>query len=178
MSKASISYDFINIVLCIYTVLQILWKYQHQFSSVQLLSHVWLFVNPKNAAHLPGLPIHQQLPELAHSCPSSQWCHQTISSSVDPFFTHLQSFPASGCFAMSQFLPSDGQSTGVSASASVLPMNIQDWFPLGLTSWISLQSNGLSRVFSNTTVQKHQVFCAQLTLWSNSHIHIWLLEKP
>ena len=100
----------------------------------------------------------------SNSCPSSQWGHPTISSSVIPFSAHLQSFPASGSFPVSQFLQSGGQSIGASASASVLPMNIQDWFPLGLTSWNSLQSNGLSRVFSNTTVQKHQFFGAQLSL--------------
>ena len=100
----------------------------------------------------------------SNSCSSSWWCHTTISSSVIPFSSHLQSFPASGSFPMSQFFASGGQSIGVSASASVLPMNIQDWFPLGWTGWISLQSKGLSRVFSNTTVQKHQFFCAQLSL--------------
>ena len=114
----------------------------------------------------------------SNSCPSSWWCHPTISSSVIPFFSCLQSFPASGSFPMSQFVASCGQSIGASASASVLPMNIQDWFPLGWTGWISLLSKGLSRVFSNTTVQKHQFFSAQLSLWSNSHIHTWLLEKP
>ena len=98
--------------------------------------------------------------------------------SVIPFSSHLQSFPASGSFQMSQFFTSGGQNIGVSASTSVLPMNIQDWFPLGWTGWISLQSKGLSRVFSNTTVQKHQFFSSQLSLWSNSHIHTWLLEKP
>ena len=97
-------------------------------------------------------------------CPSSQWCHPTISSSVIPFSSHLQSFPASGSFQMSQFFASGGQSIGVSASASVLLMNIQDWFPLELTGLISLQSKGLSRVFSNTTVQKHQFFGFQLSL--------------
>ena len=111
-------------------------------------------------------------------CPLSQWCHPTISSSVGPFSSCLQSFPASGSFLMSQLFTSGGQSIGVSASASVLPMNIQDWFPLGLTGFISLQSKGLSRVFSNTTVQKHQLFGTQLSLWSNSHIHTRLLEKP
>ena len=112
------------------------------------------------------------------SCPLSRWCHPTISSSVIPFFSHLKSFPASGSFQMSQFFASGGQNTGVSASASVLPLNIQNWFPLGWTGWISLQSKGLSRVFSNTTVPKHQFFGAQLSLWSNSHIHTWLLEIP
>ena len=98
------------------------------------------------------------------SCPSNRWCHSTISSYVIPFSSCLQSFPALGSFPMSQFFQSGGQSIGVSASASVLPMNIQDWFPLGWTGWISLQSKGFSRVFSNTTVQKHQFFGAQLSL--------------
>ena len=111
-------------------------------------------------------------------CPLRRWCHPTISSSFIPFSSHLQSFPASGSFPMSQFFTSGGQSIGVSASASVLPMNIQDWFPLGWTGLISLQSKGLSRVFSNTTVQKHQFFSVQLSSQSNSHIHTWPLEKP
>ena len=98
------------------------------------------------------------------SCPLSQWCHPTISSSVSPFFFCFQSFPASGSFTMSQFFPSGGQSIGVSASYSVLSMNIQDWSPLGWTGWISLQSKGLSRVFSNTTVQKHQFFGTQFSM--------------
>ena len=113
----------------------------------------------------------------SNSFPLSQWCHPTISFSVFPFSSHLQSFPAWGSFPMSQFI-SDGQSIRVSASTSVLPMNIQDWFPLGWTGWISLQSKGLSRIFFNTTIQKHQFFNAQLSLWSNSHTHTWLLEKP
>ena len=100
----------------------------------------------------------------SNSCPLSQWRHPTISSSFVPFSSHLQSFPASGSLQMSQFFPSGSQSIGVSASTSVLPMNIQDWFPLGWTDWISLQSKGLSRVFSNTTVPKHQFFDAQLSL--------------
>ena len=99
----------------------------------------------------------------SNSCPSSRWCHPTISSPIVPFSSHLQSFPASGSSPVSQFFASDGRSIGVSASASVLPMNIQDWFPLGLTGWVSLQSKELSGVF-NTTVQKHQVFGAQLSL--------------
>ena len=111
-------------------------------------------------------------------CPLSQWCHSTISSSVIAFSSCLQSFPASESFQMSQFFTYGGQSIGLSASVSVLPMNIQDWFPLGWTGWISLLSKGLSRVFSNTTIQKHQFFSAQLPLQSNSHIHTWLLEKP
>ena len=100
----------------------------------------------------------------SNSCPLRRWYHPTISSSVIPFSSHLQSFPASGSFSVSLFFASGGQSTGVWASALVLPMNIQDWFPLGWTGWISLQSKGLSRIFSNTTVQKHQFFCAQLSL--------------
>ena len=112
-----------------------------------------------------------------NSCPLRWWCHPPISSSVIPFSSCPQSFPASGSFPMSQFFASGGQSIGVSASASVLPMNIQGWFPLGWTGLI-LQSKGLSRVFSNTTIQKHQFFSAQPSLWSNSHTHMWLLEKP
>ena len=100
----------------------------------------------------------------SNSCPLSQWCHPSISSSVVPFSSCLQSFPASGSFQMSQFFTSDDQNIGVSASASVLPMNIQYWFTLEWSGWISLQSKGLSRVFSNTTVQKHQFFSAQLSL--------------
>ena len=111
----------------------------------------------------------------SNSCPWSQWCHPTISSSVILFSSCLQSFPASGSFPKSQFFPSGGQSIGVSASASVLPINIQNWFPLG---WTDLISKGRSRVFSNTTVQKHQFFSTQPSLWSNSHIHTWLMEKP
>ena len=99
----------------------------------------------------------------SNSCPSSQWCHPTISSSIVPFSSRLQSFPASGSFQMSQLFASGGQRIGVSASALVLPMNIQDWFPLRWTGWISLQSKGLSSVFYNTTVQKHQFFHIQLS---------------
>ena len=107
----------------------------------------------------------------SNSCPLSQWCHPTISSSVTPFSSCPQFFPASGSFPVSQLFASGGQSIGVSALASVLPMNIQDWFPLGLTGLISLLSKELSRVFSSTTVQKCQFFGAQPPLWSNSHIH-------
>ena len=112
----------------------------------------------------PGLPVHHQLPVYPNPCPLSQWCHPTISSSVVPFSSCPQSFPASGSFPMSQLFASDGQSVGVSATASVLPMNTQDWFPLRWNGWISLQSKGLSRVFSNTTVQKHQFSGTQLSL--------------
>ena len=113
-----------------------------------------------------------------NSCPSSQWCHSTISSSAVPFSSLLQSFPALGSFPLSHFFASGGQSIAASAPALVLPRNTQDWSPLGWTGWISLQFKGLSRVFPNTTVQKHQFFGAQLSLWSNSHIHTWLREKP
>ena len=113
-----------------------------------------------------------------NSCPLSQWCHLTISSSVVPFSSCLESFPASGSFPMSQFFASGSQIIGVSASTSVLPMNTQDWSPLGWTGWISLHSKGLSCVFSSTTVQKHQFFGTQLSLWSNFHMHTRLLEKP
>ena len=131
--------------------------------SVQSLSCVWLFVTPWTAA--PRLPCPSATPRAcSNSCPLSRWCHPAISSSVVPFSSHLQSFLAPGSFQMSQFSASGGQRIGVSASASVLPMNIQDWFLWGWTGWVSLQSKGLSRVFSNTTVQKHQFFSAQLSL--------------
>ena len=149
-----------------------------QFSSVAQLCPT--LCDPMNRS-TPGLPVHHQLPESIQTPnprPLSRWCHPTTSSSVVPFTSCLQSFPASGSFPISQFFTSGGQSIGVCASASVLPMNIQDWFPLGMTGWISLLSKGLSRVFSNTTVQKHQFFGTQLSLSSNSQITTWLLEKP
>ena len=113
-----------------------------------------------------------------NACPSSRWCHPAISSSVLPFSTCPQSLPASRSFPMSQLFTSGGQSIGVSASASVLAMNTQDWSPLGWTGWISLPSKGLSRIVSTTTVQKHQFIGAQFSSQSNSHIHTWPLEKP
>ena len=150
-----------------------------QFSSVQfsrlvmsdsLWTHGLQHTRPPCLSPTPGVSL--------NSCPLSQWCHPTISSSVIPFSSRLQFFPASESFPVSQFFTRGGQSIGVSASTSVLPMNTQDWSPLGWTGWISLQSKGLSRVFSSTTVQKHQFFSAQLSSQSNSHIHTWLLEKP
>ena len=111
----------------------------------------------------------------SNSCPLSWWWNPTISSSVTPFSSCPQSFPASGSFSMSRLLTSGSQSIGVSALAAVLPVNTQDWSPLGWTTWISLQAKGLPSVFSNTTVQKHQFFSAQPSLWSISHIHTWLL---
>ena len=133
--------------------------------------------NPMNRS-TPGLPVHHQLPEFTETHVHCRWCHPTISASVVPFSSCPQSSPASGSSQMSQLFTSGGQSVGVSASESVLPVNIQDWFPLGWTGLISLQSKGLSRVFSNTTVQKHQFFGTQFSLYSNSHIHTWPLEKP
>ena len=127
--------------------------------TVQSLSHVQLFATPWTAARQASLSITNYL----NPCPLSPWCHPAISSSVVPFSSCPQSFPASGSFQMSQLFTSGGQSIGVSASASVLPMNTQDWSPLGWTVWISLQSKGISRVFSNTTVQKHQ-FIGQIII--------------
>ena len=130
-----------------------------QFSSVQFSLSVQLFVTPWTAAARPPCP--SPTPRVhSNSCPLSWWCHLTISSSVVLFSSHLQSSPTSRSFPMSQFFTSGGQSIGVSASTTVLPMNIQDWFPLGWTGWVSLQSRGPWRVFSNTTVPKHQFFGA------------------
>ena len=144
-----------------------------QFSRTAVSDSLWPYglqhARPPCPSTTPGV--------YSNSCPLSRCCHPTISSSVIPSSSCPQSFPALASFPMSQFFESGGQSIGVSASASVLPMNIQDWFPLGWTGWISLQSKGLSGVFSNTTVQKHQFFGDQLSIWSNSHFHTWLLEK-
>ena len=154
-------------------------KHKFKCSSVQfscsvlsdsLRSHELQHIRPPCPSPTPGV--------YPNPCPLSQWCHPTISSSVIPFSSCLQSFPASGSFQMSQLFAAGGQSIGVSASTSVLPMNTQDWSPFGWTGWISLQSKGLSRVFSNTTVHKQQFFCAQLSSPSTSHIHTWPLEKP
>ena len=126
----------------------------------------------------PRLPCPSPTPEAcSNSCPLCWWCRPNISSSVVPFSSRLQSFPASGSFQMSQLFASGGESIGVSASTSVLPVNTQDWSPLGWTVWISLQSKGLSRVFSNTTAQKHQFFGTQLSSQSNSHIHTMTTGK-
>ena len=145
-----------------------------QFSHSVMPDSLW----PHGLQHT-RLPCPSPTPvACSNSCWSSWWCHPTISSSVIPFSSCLQSFSASGSFLVSQFFTWGGQSIGVSASAPVLPMNTQDWSPLGWTGWISLLSKGLSRVFSNTTVQKYQFFSTQLSLRSNFHIHTWLLEKP
>ena len=151
-------------------------KKDNQFSPVTQLCprSLWDLMD----CSTPGFPVHYQLPELTQT-----QVHQVSdaiqpSHPVIPFSSCLQSFPTSGSIPVSQFFTSGGQSTGVSASASVLPMNIKDWSLLAWTGWISLQSKGLSRVFSNTTVWKHQFFGTQLSFWSNSHIHTWLQEKP
>ena len=145
-------------------------QFTHSVVSDSLRPHVLQHARPPCPSSTPR--VH------SNSCPSSRWCHPAISSSVVPFSSCPQSFPASESFPVSHLFSWDGQSTGVSALASFLPKNTQDWSPLGWTGWISLQSKGLSRVFSNTTVQKHQFFSAQLSSQSNSHIHTWPLEKP
>ena len=150
-----------------------------QFSSVQF-SHsvVSNSLRPHESQHARP-PCPSPTPEVQpDSRPSSQWCHPAISSSVIPFYSCPQSFPASESFPMSQLFAWGGQSTGLSALASFLPKKSQGWSPSEWTGWLSLQSKGLSRVFSNTTVQKHQFFGAQLFSQSNSHIHTWPLEKP
>ena len=150
--------------------LQVSVQFSHSVVSNSLRPH---------ESHHTRLPCPSQTPGVySNSCPSSRWCHPAILSSIVPFSSCPQSLPASGSFSTSQFFTWGGQSIGVSASASVLPMNTQDWSPLGWTGWISLQPKGLSRVFSNTTVQKHQFFSTQLSSQSNSHIHTWPLEKP
>ena len=145
-------------------------QFSHSVVSDSLWPHGQQQARPPCPSPTPG--VH------SNSCPLSRWCLPVILSSVVPFSSCPQSLPASGSFPMSQLFASSGQSIGVSASTSVLPMNTQDWSPLGWTGWISLQSKGLSRVFSNTTVQKHQFFGAQPSSQSNSNIHIWPLEKP
>ena len=148
---------------------------KYQFSSVAQSCPT---LRPRELQHARH-PCPSQTPGVySNTCLSSRWCHPAISSSVIPFSSCSQSFPASGSFPMSQLFAWGGQSIGVSASASVLPMDSQDWSALGWTGSISLQSKGLSRVFSNITVQKHQFFGAQLSSQSNSHIHTRPLEKP
>ena len=144
-------------------------QFRHSVVSDSLRPHELQYARPLCPSPTPGV--------YSNSCPSSRWCHPAISSFIIPFFSCPQSLPASGYFPMSQLFARGGQSIGVSASTSVLPMNTQDWSPLGWTGWISLQSKGLSRVFSNIIIQRHQFFGAQLSLQSNSHIHTWPLEK-
>ena len=142
----------------------------HSVMSDSMRPHELQYARPLCPSPTPG--VHP------NSCPLSRWCHPAISSSVIPFSPCPQSIPASESFSMSQLFAWHGQSIGVSALASVLPMNTQDWSPLGWTGWISLQSKELTRVFSNTTVQKHQFFGAQPSSQSNSQIHTWPQEKP
>ena len=145
-------------------------QFSRSVESDFLRPHESQHARPPCPSPTPGVP--------SNSCPSSQWCHPAISSSVVPFSSCPQSLSASESFPMSQLFAWGGQSIGVSALASVFPKNTQDWFPLEWTGWISLQSKGLSRVFSNTTVQNHQFFGPQLSSQSNSHIHTRPLEKP
>ena len=183
---------FANFVSLVCGVQSSLWPLRLFYSLYWIIFIPWskillLFSHPVMSicnimdCSMPGLPVHHHLPEAcSNTCSLSQWCHPTISCSVIPFSSHLQSFPESGSFLISQLFVSGGQSCGatVSASASVLPMSIQDWFLFRLICLIFLQSKGLSRVFSNITVRKHQFFGAQPSLWSNSYIPTWLLEKP
>ena len=145
-------------------------QFSHSAVSDSLRPHELQHARPPCPSPTPGV--------YSNPCPSSCWCHPVISPSVISFSSCPQSFPVSGSFPMSQLFTWGGQSIGVSTSVSVLPMNTQDWSALGWNGWISLQSKGLSRVFSNIIVQAHQFFSAQLSSQSNSHIHTWLLEKP
>ena len=161
---------FHTYILYLASPLQLSVQFSHSVVSDSLPPHGLQHTTPPCPSLSPGA--------CSDSCPSSQWCHPTISFSVIPFSSCPQSFPASRSFQMSQLFASGGQSIGASASVSVLPVNIQGWFPLGSTALISLQSKRLSRVFSNTTVQKHQFFSTRPSLWSNSHVHTCLLQKP
>ena len=166
LTTPTLSYWYYLDLIWIYTVISV------QFSR----SVVSDCLQPHELQHArPPCPSPRVYP---NPCPLSRWCNPAILSSVIPFSSCPQSFPASGSFQMSQFFTWGGQSIGLSASASGLPMNTQDWSPLGWTCWISLQSKGLSRVFSNTTVQKHQFFGSHPSSQSNFHIHTWPLEKP
>ena len=160
--------DFLDsCILTSWYLLHVAILISYLLSSVQLLSRVLLFLTPCMDCSTPGFPCPSPTPRAcSNSYSSSRWCHPTISFSVVAFSSCPQSFQASGSFPMTQFFTSGGQRIGASGSASVLPMNIQDWFPWGLTGWISLLSKGLSRVFSNTTVQKHQFFLYGPTLTS------------
>ena len=145
-------------------------KFSCSVVSDSLRPHELQYARPLCPSPTPGV--------YSNPCPSSRWCHPATSSSVIPFSSCPQFLPPSGSFPMCQLFAQSGQGVGVSASASVLPMNTQDWSPLRWTGWISLQSKGFSRVFSNTTVQRQQFFCIQLSSQSSSHIHTWPLEKP
>ena len=162
-------YDIRALAYIIYTYTSVQSEFSRSVTSDSLRPHESQHARP---------PCPSPAPVYSNSCPTRRWCHPAISSYVVLFSSCPQSLPASGSFPMSQLFASGGQSIVVSASASVRPMNTQDWSPLGWTGWISLQSKRLSRVFSNITVQKHQFFGAQLSSQSNSYIHTWPLEKP
>ena len=169
-NNREISLQYVWLHLCVrYTFSQSV-QFSQSVVSDSLRPHESQHARPPCPSPIPG--VHP------NSCPSSWWCHPTISPSVVPFSSCPQSFPALGSFPMNQVFASGRESIGVSASTSVLLMNTQNWFPLGWTGWISLQSKALLRVFSNTTVQKHQFFGTQLSSQSNSHIHTWPLERP
>ena len=167
-SSAFVGYSPMPFNSCFISVVSV--QFSRSVVSDSLQSHEFQHARPP--CPLPTPWVHSD------SHPSSRWCHPAISSSVIPFSSCPQSFPASESFPMSQLFAWRGQSTGVSALASFLPKNTQGWSPSEWTGWISLQSKGLARVFSNTTVQKHQFFGAQLSSQSNSHIHTWPQEKP
>ena len=169
-NNREISLQYVWLHLCVrYTFSQSV-QFSQSVVSDSLRPHESQHARPPCPSPIPG--VHP------NSCPSSRWCHPTISPSVVPFSSCPQSFPALGSFPMNQVFASGRESIGVSASTSVLLMNTQNWFPLGWTGWIFLQSKALLRVFSNTTVQKHQFFGTQLSSQSNSHIHTWPLERP
>ena len=165
-----VGHDWSDLAAAAYSFQNSLWQ---QLCCCSVSQHCPTLCNPMDCSTPGFLVIYPSPGACSNSCPLSQWCHPTISSSVVPL-SCLQSFPATGSFLMSQLIASGGQIIG--ASASVLPMNIQGWFPLGLTGFISLQTKGLSRIFTNTTVEKHQFFDAQPSLGCNCHIHTWLLK--
>ena len=167
------TFDSMPILMKIYLM------FQDIFSSVQFICSVMSdSLQPHESQHARPPCLSPTPGVYPNSCPSSQWCHPAISSSVVSLSSCPQCLPASESFPVSQLFSWGGQSVGVSASASVLPINTQDWSPLGWTGWISLKAKVLSRVFSNTIVQKHQFFISHLSSQSNSHIYTWPLEKP
>ena len=176
--KIYITLPWLLTVLRVFCLITMLWmihskssvQFSHSIISDSLRPHEFQHARPPCPSPTPG--VH------SHSLPSSRWCHPAISSSVVPFSSCPQSLPASESFPTSQLFTWGGQSNGVSALSSFLPKNTQDWSPLEWTGWISLQPKRSSRVFSNTTVQKHQFFSTQLSSQSNSNSHTWLLEKP
>ena len=182
--------DWFNYFLWVRKCLIISAEYHLYCTPTEIFSRLWRVLQFSSVAQScptlqPHEPQHARPPcplptprVHPNPCPLSRWCHPAISFFVVPFSSCPQSFPASGSFQMSQLSASGGQSIGVSASISVLPMNPQDWSPLWWSAWISLQYKGLSRVFSKTTIQKHHFFSAQPSLWFSSHICTWLLGKP